>query len=186
MDLLVFPHSAYIVEEAAVELYDGVPSASPLVISATPPPVNYRCQVTATVATGHADCAGSVTIAGEAMTFTASGQKRVYTTTIAANTKPAVTYSGLDCNLKIECIDGGGSPIMAETTTAIAVKYEPELVTVRDPVGNFTTYNGYFMTRDGTTTLESKIRFNSTNYNLKRIEPFYWLDGTELYRVLYF
>ena len=186
MDLLVFPHPAHIVEEATIELYDGVPSASPLTISATPPTINYRCQVTATSATGHADCAGSVTIAGEAMPFTFSGQKKVYTTTISANTKPTVTYSGLDCNLLIECIDVGGSPIEAETTTAIKVSYWPELVTLREPNGSFTTYNGYFMTKDSTTTLKSVIRYNSTDHNLKRIEPFPWLDGTELYRVLYF
>jgi hypothetical protein len=180
------PSTAYVVEKAVLELYDGVPSASPLTISATPPTVAYRCRVTVTSATGHTDCAGSITIAGEAITFATSGQKKIGTVTIAANTKPTITYSGLDCNILIECLDVAGQEIKVETTTAIKVRCEPEMVTIRNPDGSFTIYNGYFMTRDATTDLGSIIRYNSTDYTLKRIEPLSWVDGTESYRILYF
>lgn len=183
--ILATPQTAYVVEKAISELYDGIPTSSPLTISATPPTVTYRCRVTLAASTTHADCAGTITVGSDTLTFTAAGTK-ICTTQIAANTKPTVTYSGLDCNILIECLDTAGNPIQAETTTAIKVKYEPELVTVREPSGNFTTYNGYFMTRDASTTLKSVIRYNSTNYNLKRIEPLSWLDGSETYRILYF
>ncbi len=188
MDLLNFPRSAYIVEHSIKELYDGVPTASPISSSAigTPPTVAYRCRVTVTSVTGHANCTGSVTIAGEAMDFATSGQKKTYTTTITASNKPVISYSGLNCSILIECLDVAGQEILTETTTAIAVKYEPELVTLREPTGAFTTYNGYFMMVNSTVDLGSVIRFNSIDYNPKRIEPLCWIDGTEVYRIVYF
>ena len=178
---------AYIVTESIVELYDAVPSASPITLTGTPPTVNYRCRVTVTSTTGHTDCSGSVTIGSNpALDFSASGQKKVTTTTITASTKPTITYANLDCQITIECLDVGGSPIYAETTTAIKVRHEPELVTVRNPEGNWTTYNGYVMVTNSTIDLSDKIRINSTDYSPKRIEPQYWHDGTETYRIVYF
>ena len=177
MDLLVFPHSAYIVEEATIELYDGVPSASPLTISATPPTINYRCQVTAPAATGHADCAGSVTIAGEAMPFTFSGQKKVYTTTISANTKPTVTYSGLDCNLLIECIDGGGAPIEVETLTSIYVQLEPHQTAIPQDNGTWSRVTDTSINTESEVFVNDIIRVNSTDYRLKKVDPIYDLGG---------
>ena len=188
MLLLSFPTSAHIVASAVHELYDAVPTSSPVSSSAisTPPTVSYRCRAKVTTSTTHTDCAGTLTIGSDTLTFTAADQIKICTTTITASTKPAISYSGLDCNILIECLDVGGSPIMSETTTSIKVRHEPELVTVRDPAGNFTTYNGYVMVRNSTIDLSDKIRINSTDYSPKRIEPQYWLDGTEAYRIVYF
>lgn len=81
---------------------------------------------------------------------------------------------------------GQCSPIMAETTSAIKVRNESDLVTVRNPEGNWTTYNGYVMVTNSTIDLSDKIRINSTDYSPKHIEPQYWLDGTETHRIVYF
>lgn len=179
--LLDFPTSAYIVASSITELYDD-DSAATLTLTDTAPTVNYRLRITLS----GTDCAGTVTIDGtETLTFTAAG-KKVTTTTLTANSLPTVTTSGLNCNILIECLDVGGSPIYSETTTAIKVRHEPELVTIREPSGNFTTYNGYVMVRNSTITLGDKIRINSTDYHAKRIEPQSWLDGTEVYRIVYF
>ena len=54
------PQTAYVVENAILELYDGVPSSSPLAISATPPTQTYRCQVTVSTLTIHTDCSDPI------------------------------------------------------------------------------------------------------------------------------
>ena len=169
--------SAYLVRKGIAELYDGVPSASPLTISATPPTVNYRCQVTATSVTGHTDCSGSVTIAGEAMSFTFSGQKKVYTTTISANTKPTVTYSGLDCNLLIECIDVGGAPIEVETLTSIYVQLEPHQTAIPQDNGTWLRVTDTAINTESEVFVNDIIRVNSTDYRLKKVDPIYDLGG---------
>lgn len=181
MLLLNFPTTAYIVASAVTELYDDDSTAT-LTLTGTAPSVNYRLRITLS----GTDCAGTVTIDGtETVTFTAAATK-ITTTTLTANSLPTVTTANLDCNILIECLDTGGAPIYEETTTAIKVRHEPELVTIREPAGNFTTYNGYVMVRNSTITLGDKIRINSTDYHAKRIEPQTWMDGTETYRIVYF
>jgi len=81
---------------------------------------------------------------------------------------------------------GQCSPIMAETTSAIKVRQETETAEVKGLPGKFTTYNGYVMVQNTTIDYSHKIRINSTDYTPKRIEPQYWLDGTEMYRIVYF
>lgn len=172
---------AYIVTSSIAELYDAA-SAATLTLTGTAPTVPYRLRITLS----GADCTGTVTINGsETLTFVAAG-KKVTTTTLTANSLPTITTANLNCNILIECLDVGGSPIYAETTTLIKVRHEPESATVRDPMGNFTTYNGYVMVRNSTITLGDKIRINTTDYQVKRIEPQKWLDGTETHRIVYF
>lgn len=181
MLLLNFPTTAYIVSSAVHELYDD-DSAATLTLTGTAPTVNYRLRITLS----GTDCAGTVTIDGtETLTFSAAGTKQT-TTTLTANSLPTVTTANLNCNILIECLNVGGAEIMAETTTAIKVRHESDLVTVRNPEGNWTTYNGYVMVRNSTIDLSDKIRINSTDYTPKRIEPQYWLDGTETHRIVYF
>ena len=176
-----FKTDAYIVASSIQELYDAA-SAATLTLTGIAPTVAYRLRITLS----GADCAGTVTIDGtETLTFTAATPK-ITTTNLTANALPTVTTANLSCNILIECLTTGGAPIYAETTTLIKVRHEPELVTIREPSGNFTTYNGYVMVRNSTITLGDKIRINSTDYHAKRIEPQSWLDGTETYRIVYF
>lgn len=176
-----FKTDAYIVASSIQVLYDDTSSAT-LTLTGSAPTVAYRLRITLS----GADCVGTVTINGsEVLTFTAAGIK-VTTTNLPANTLPTVTTSNLRCNILIECLTTGGAPIYAETTTLIKVRHEPEFVTIREPTGTFTTYNGYVMVCNSTITLGDKIRINSTDYHAKRIEPQTWLDGTETHRIVYF
>lgn len=176
-----FKTDAYIVASSIQELYDAA-SAATLTLTGIAPTVAYRLRITLS----GADCAGTVTMDGtETLKFTAATTK-ITTTNLTANALPTVTTANLSCNILIECLTTGGAPIYAETTALIKVRHEPELVTIREPSGNFTTYNGYVMVRNSTITLGDKIRINSTDYHAKRIEPQSWLDGTETYRIVYF
>lgn len=182
MKLLNFPSDAYLVEKAATSLFDGTMVASPT-IGLWPAGVTGRCKVTISSVAGHTDVAGTLTVGGETLTFSQACTKL---TTVNLTAKPTVTSSGLDCHCHITVIDTGGADVMTETLTALKVRYEPTLATVKDPTGNFTTYNGYFMVRNSSIALGDIIRYNSVNYEMKRIEPLMMLNGRELYRILYF
>lgn len=182
MKLLNFPSDAYLVEKSATSLFDGTMVASPT-IGLWPSGVTGRCKVTISSVAGHTDVAGTLTVGGETLTFSQAGTKL---TTVNLTAKPTVTSSGLDCHCHIAVIDTGGADVMTETLTALKVRYEPTLATIKDPSGNFTTYSGYFMVRDSSIVLGNVIRYNSTDYVLKRIEPMVLLNGTELYSILYF
>lgn len=168
--------SAYLVEESVKELYDGVPASRPLTISATPPTVNYRCQVTLSAVTGHTDCAGSITVGSDTLTFSAAG-KKICTTTITASTKPAVTFTGLDCNILIECIDVGGQPIYSESLTAINVRLEPHQSSLQQPNGTYTKITDTAIYSTTALAVGDTIRINSTDYTLKQVDPEYDLGG---------
>jgi hypothetical protein len=44
----------------------------------------------------------------------------------------------------------------------------------------------YAMIVNSTVNIGDIIRYNSIDYLVKQIEVYNWLDGTEIYRVLYF
>lgn len=181
MSIYDFPTDAYIVASSVQTLYDD-DSAATLTLAGSAPTVAYRLRITLS----GADCAGTVTIDGtETLTFVAATTK-ITTTNLTADVLPTVTTSGLDCNILIECLDVGGAPIYGETTTAIKVRHEPEMAKVEGPPGYYTTYNGYAMVQNSTIVVGNKIRINSTDYDAKRVEPQYWLDGTETHRIVYF
>jgi len=182
MKLLSFPHDAYLVTKAAVSLFDGTLTASP-VIGTWPSGITGRCKVTISSVAGHTDCAGSITIGSETMTFIQAGTKQ---TTISLTAKPIVTSSGLDCHCHITVIDAGGSDVTAETLTALKIRFEPTSKMYMNASGTWTQSQAYAMVVNSTIKINDIIRYNSTDYPVKQIEAFNWLDGTELYRILYF
>lgn len=182
MDLLSFPHSAYSVAKAPVSLFDGTLTASPT-ISTWPAGITGRCKVTISSAVGHTDCVGSMTIGSETLTFAQAGTKQ---TTVNLTTKPTVTSSGLDCHCHITVIDTGGVDVMAETLTAIKIRFEPTSKMYMSPSGNWTQSQAYAMVVNSTIGVGYTIRYNSTDYPVKQIEALNLLDGNELYRILYF
>jgi hypothetical protein len=185
MGLLAFPTTAYLVTEAAASLLDGNITAGTVTLTGTwPAGYTGRLKIIISSVSGHTDCAGSLLIGGtETVTFTAAGTK-ITTTNLTAN--PAVVCTGLDCHCHITVITTGGADIMAETLTLLKVRHEPEYVTIRNPDGSYTTYNGYCMVVNSTIGNGDKIRINSTDYHVKRIEPQSNLKGTEIYRIVYF
>lgn len=182
MKLLSFPHSAYSVAKSPVSLFDGTLTASPT-IGSWPSGVTGRCKVTISSVTGHTDCAGSITIGSETLTFAQAGTKQ---TTVNLTTKPTVTSSGLDCHCRITVIDTGGADIFAETLTAIKIRFEPTSKMYQDAKGAWTQSQAYAMVVNSSIGIGYTIRYNSTDYPVKQIESLNLLNGNELYRILYF
>ena len=115
---------AYKVAKAAVSLFDGTLTASPA-IGSWPTGITGRCKVTISSVAGHTDCAGTITIGSETLTFSASSTPPITKqTTVNLTAKPTVTSSGLDCHCHITVIDTGGADITAETLTAIDTRIE--------------------------------------------------------------
>ena len=182
MKLLSFPHDAYLVTKAAVSLFDGTLTASPT-IGSWPTGITGRCKVIISSVTGHTDCVGSITIGSETLTFTQAGTKQ---TTANLTAKPTVTSSGLDCHCHITVIDSGGADVMAETLTALKIRFEPTSKMFMNTTGTWTQSQAYAMVVNSTIKINDIIRYNSTSYPVRQIEAFNWLNGNELYRILYF
>ncbi len=182
MKLLSFPHDAYLVTKATVSLFDGALTASPT-IGSWPSGITGRCKVTISSVTGHTDVAGTITIGSEALTFTQAGTKQ---TTVNLTAKPTVSSSGLDCHCHITVIDTGGADVMAETLTAIKIRFEPTSKSYMSATGTWTQSQAYAMVVNSAIKINDIIRYNSIDYPVKQIEAFNLLNGTELYRILYF
>ena len=170
--------SAYLVAKATKTLYNAVPASSPIssTLISTPPTVAYRCKVTLAASTTHTDCAGSITIGSDTLTFSAAATK-ICTTTITANTKPAISYSSLDCNILIECLDVGGQPIQGETLTAINIRLEPRQSSVPQANGTFIKVTDTAIYSETALVVGDIIRVNSTDYSIKQADPEYDLGG---------
>jgi hypothetical protein len=183
MKLLSFPHDAYLVTKAAVSLFDGTLTASPT-IGSWPTGITGRCKVTISSVAGHTDVAGTITIGSETLTFSQAGTKQ---TTANLTAKPTITSSGLDCHCHITVIDVGGADVIAETLTALKIKYEYVASGFYQPTGVWTSYSGsYALTKSRLPNKNDIIRYNGDDLVITKIEPFFLLNGNELYRILYF
>ena len=178
MRLLDFPHTAYYVTTAQHVLFSGA-SASTLTLTGTKPTVNFRCQVTLS----GTDCVGSVVVGAETLSFT-QASKKVTTTLLTA--LPTVTTNSLNCNVEILAIDSAGAPVLDETLKAIKIRFEPTSKAYINAAGQWIQSSAYCLVVDPTIALDSVIRYNSLDYIVTQIESMIWLDGTELYRTVYF
>lgn len=171
---------AYWVTKANHILYSGLSVASP-VLTGSLPSVAFRVAVTISSANGHVDCAGSVVVGSETLTFTAAGKK---TTTTGLSALPVISCSGLDCSLLVEAISVGGALLQTETTTAIKIRKEAYQSGYFNAAGVWTT------TRDAVycTSLMAvgdKIRCGGQDYTILKVEDNPGLDGTsEFYTYL--
>jgi hypothetical protein len=100
---------AYRVDRANWRIYNGLSSGVGTLNGDGLPAVPFRCAVTLSTAAGHVDCAGSVTVGSETLTFTAAGKK---TTTTFLSALPAILCTGLDCDVLVEALNSGGAPIL--------------------------------------------------------------------------
>ncbi|MCK9568662.1 hypothetical protein M0R72_06955 [Candidatus Pacearchaeota archaeon] len=139
---------AYKVTKAAVSLFYGVMVASPT-IGAWPDGVTGRCKVTISSAIGHTDCAGTMTIGSETLTFIQAGTKQ---TTVSLTATPVITSSGLDCHCHITVIDVGGADVVAETLTAINTRIE--------------AYNSGFYNSQGVWTKTNSLILSTTELQI--------------------
>ncbi len=182
MKLLDFPHSAYLVTKAPHGLYNAA-SAATLTLTGSLPSVAFRCSVRLYTATGKTDVAGRATVGSENLDFLVAGKK---TTTVSLSALPVVTTANLNCMVEIIAIDSGGADIQAETLTAVQIRFEPTSKSYVTPSGQWTQSAAYAMIVNSTVNIGDIIRYNSIDYPVKQIEAYNWLDGTELYRILYF
>ena len=172
MKLLQFQEDAYIVTTTNHEIYEGIPTSSPISSSAigSPPTVAYRCRVKVTASGTHTDCAGNLTIGSDTLTFSATGQIKICTTIITASTKPAISFTGLDCNILIECLDVGGAEIKTETATATKIQFENTSSGFYNSEGKWTVYSGsYAMCKDAA-TVGSILRYNSLDHTIEKVD----------------
>lgn len=184
MELLSFPHSASWVVKSNKILYSGLSSAT-LTITATAPTVNYRLKITPSSVTGHTDLSGTMVVGTETITLSGTTPKTT-TYTNTAGTRPAITCSNIDCSLLIECLDTLGHAIQEETLTAIQIRYEPTTKPYMGPGGTWTQSASYAMVVNSSIGIGSVIRYLSKDYTVAQTEAFSWIDGSEVYRILYF
>jgi hypothetical protein len=182
MRLLDFPHTAYKITSTQHVLFDG-DAASTLTLTGTKPAVSFRCQVRLYTATAKTDCTGSVVVGTETLTFTQASKK---VTSVSLTALPVVTTSNLTCLVEIIAIDVAGMPIMDATETAIKVRWEPTTKSVQNASGAWIITSAFAMVVDSTILPGSVVKYLGVSYVVVTVEAFPWLDGTELYRILYF
>lgn len=182
MRLLQFPHTAQKVTEVVHVLYDGV-SSSPLTLTGTLPTVPFRVQIRLYTATSKTDCVGSVVVGSETLAFTQASKKLTSTLLTAL---PTVTTSSLNCMIELIAIDSGGKILEDEVVSSFQMRYEPTTNSFENSDGEWITSSAYAMTTDSTVGLDTTVRYLGVDYEVAKVEAFPWLDGNELYRIVYF
>jgi hypothetical protein len=179
-----FNDRATLVKASVWYLHNAVPISSPLTIE-TPPTGSFRCKATISAVTGHATCAGTLTIGSETQTFVATGTK-VFT--IALTAKPVITYSGLDCMIVITAIDTGGADIHQTANTTIAVDWDDSQKWVPSPQGVWTQVDQTSCeTDDFTAKIGDTVLHGGKTYPIKNIKDGeQTLSGTVLTRIYQF
>jgi hypothetical protein len=174
---------AYLVTKAPVTFYNGLSSAT-LTLAGTWPTNGSKLSIVASAITGHTDCAGRVTINGtESIDFLVAGKK---TSTISRTARPTITTTNLDCNLVITCMDSGLAPILAETLTAIDIKFTDEAEYYSQAMCIFVKRPAQAITDETTSQINDVIRFNGIDYPIKAIHAKRDRLGIERRRILQF
>lgn len=172
--------TGYRVLRAIKTLYDD-DSAATLTLTGTAPEVNYRLRITLS----GDDCAGTITINGtETLTFTAASTKTT-TTTLTANSLPTVTTTNLSCNILIECIDVGGSPIYEETALELYCRFQDTQKAFMDPTGKWTNSSAVAYTDETSCNIGTTFSYDGYDYNIAQVSIMTDLDGAEEGRKLY-
>ena len=172
--------TGYRVLRSIKELYDD-DSAATLTLTGTAPTVNYRLRITLS----GDDCDGTITInATETLRFYAAGTK-VTTTHLTADVLPTVTTVNLSCNILIECIDTGGSPIYEETALEIDCRFQDTQKAFIDPTGKWTNSSAIVYTNEDSCNIGTTFSYDGYDYNIAQVSIMTDLDGAEEGRKLY-
>lgn len=173
---------AYRVDRANWRIYNGLSSGVGTLNGDGLQSVPFRCAVTVSVATGHTDCAGSITVGSETLTFTAVGKK---TTTTSLSALPVIACTGLDCNVLVEALNSGGAPILKETATAIKCRFMNSQKAFMDAAGAWTLSQAIADTTDSNCSIGDMFRFDGIDYIIGQISCFVGPTGTEIFRRLF-
>jgi len=173
-------------------LYDAL-SAATLTLTGAAPSIPFRCAVELSSVTGHTDCAGTVTVGSESLVFVAAGRKM---TTNILSALPVVTTSGLNCHIKIECINASGQPIYQQTAVDLRCRIWQKTKRIPSAQGGWESIQDTFMwVQDFTINPGDTIKFDPANctnpvngeeHTVQAVQPLQGLGGTEKLRVLQF
>lgn len=134
-------------------LYNGLMPALP----AGPVPASpFRVAITLSAITDHIETAGSVFVNSDELVFTRAAR---LTNARELTALPAVTTTGLDCNILVECITTVGSPIRRETMKAIEIICFPNTQILRDPSGSGWMQTSYDIWSEEPLSIGDQIRY---------------------------
>lgn len=175
--------SGYRVNKGNWELFNAIPTSSPLTLTGTLPTVSFRCRATVISEAGHTDCNGSLVIGTETLAFTLTGQKK--TTTILLTALPVVTYTSLDCIILIEAIDSAGASISSDNQVAIDCRFQDTQKSFQSPNGEWSTSAAIAYTNDTSSIIGTLFSYNGYDYQISQVSAYGDIGGDEEYRKLY-
>jgi hypothetical protein len=173
--------SGYRVTKVNHTLFDGL-SAATLTLTGSLPSVAFRCAVTLYTAGAHTDCAGSVMVGSETLTFSGASKK---ITTVNLSALPTITTSGLDCMVLVEAITTGGAPIQTETQTAIYCRLQNTQKSFQNAEGEWTQSQAIAYVSDSSFEVGSVFSQGGYDYQIAQVSAHSDLSGDEVFRKLY-
>lgn len=161
-------------------LYNGLSAAS-LVLTGTAPAVTFRCKITLSASGAHTDCAGTVTVNSEVITFTQAATK---TTTTNLTALPTIITANIDCMVLVTCIDTGGADINVVTYTDFDCRWEDVQVGYVNSSGVWTQSNAKVIAKAAYVVNDTIRKYGTTTeYPIKKVMTGPNLSGTEEFRV---
>ena len=173
--------AGYRVTRAPWQLYNALVRAT-LTLTGLLPAVPFRCSVRPYAVAGHSDCAGSVVVGSETLTFTAAARK---TTAIALSALPVVTTSGLDCNLEILAVDVAGQVLLIETQTALDCRFRNSQKRFQDEKGDWVLSQATAITDDPACEIGTIFSYGGYDYQISQMSAAADIGGDEVFRKLY-
>lgn len=161
---------------SAIDLDDDIPEA-------------FRLAMTISPVTGHTTVEGTVHIGEEELEFTEATR---LTNEEDLTEVPEITVSGLDCNIKVECISITGEPVYRETLVPITCVVFPKTSIRKDPNGSGLMETNYNVYTESLLKIGDQIRYTdphqgaSIDIYVKDISGAVDLeDNSQPFRVLY-
>jgi hypothetical protein len=159
---------AWRVDRANWQIYIGLSAATLTLNGDGLPAVAFKCAVTLSAITGHADVTGSITIGLETLTFTAATRK---TSKVMLSVLPTITTSGLDCNILIEALNSGGAPIQHETQYDISCRFMGTEKAYRNSEGIWTTSQAVVDTTDPNCKIGCIFSYGGYDFHIDQTDP---------------
>jgi hypothetical protein len=173
--------AAWRVDRRNWQIYSGISAATLTLNGDGLPTVAFKCAVTLSTSTGHADVTGSITIGTETIVFTAATRK---TSAVMLSALPTIITSGLDCNILIEALNSGGANILKETQTAIYCRFTGTQKAFQDGQGAWTQSQATVDTTDTTCQIGDMFSFGGYDYLISQVVPRLGFKN-EKFRTLY-
>jgi hypothetical protein len=160
--------------------YTGLDKPTPLVLTKGAPPISFRVKVTASAVDTHTDCAGTVTVNSETLTFTGAGTK---STTTTLTSLPTITTANLDCWLVIWAIDTSGTDYYEVTWTDFDCRWEDAQIAYYTPAGAWAQSNAIVYSKTAYVVGNTLRKYGTTTeITIKKVMIGTDLDGIEEYR----